>query len=129
MPQHPRRERIVGTFHTVEDLINLPPEAPVDPRKANEISRDMPVKLWMGKEELIELLALNIEVLKANQSECSPEEARQVEVLVAQRQLWIDWLSQSEADESYVGLFPASTAGDEYDDEAAIVLEDDPGAG
>ena len=125
MPQKSRREQIVGTFYTVEDLMNLPEAAPLDPK----VSRTIPVKLWIGREELVELLAQNIEVLQAKQMECSPEDARQVEILVAQRQLWIDWLSQSEADEAYVGLFHASTAGDEFDDDAAIMLDDDPNAG
>jgi len=130
MSQPSRREQIVGTFHTVEELMNLPKESLVDPRKAREVSRALPIRFWMGKDELIQLLALNIQVLLANQLEAPPEEAQQIEILLAQRQLWIDWLSQSEKEEAFIGLFPASEAGDAYDDEAGIMLEDDdPDAG
>jgi len=109
--------------------MNLPEGGCVDPAKAREVSRSLPIKLWMGEEELIELLAQNIEVLQANQMECSPEAARQIEIRVAQRELWIEWLGQCEEDEAFVGLVPASPGGDDHNDEAAVALGDDPDAG
>lgn len=130
MPDHPRREQIVGTFHTVEELMNLPKEGLVDPRKAREVSRALPIRFWMAREELMDLLARNLEILLANQLKSSPEEAQQIEILLAQRQIWLDWLSESGEEEAFVGLFPASPGGDAYDDEAGIRLEDDdPDAG
>ncbi len=53
-----------------------------------------PVKLSMGREELFELQAMNIEIHQANQMECAPEDARQNAILTERRQLGIDWLSQ-----------------------------------
>ena len=116
----PTPERIVGRFYTVEDLMNLPEDTPVDPRKAREVSRDVPVKLWMSPDELISLLLLNIEVIQANSEGGSAEEARQAELLIAQRRLWIARLEQGDGEDVHIGLYPASPAGDEYDDEAAV---------
>lgn len=119
----PTPERIAGTFYSVEDLMNLPEEIPVDPDKAHEVSRALPVKLWVSREALAALLEEGIEAIRANLADAPPEEVRQGEMLIAQRRLWIRHLEGAGEDEAYIGLFPASLAGDDFDDEAAIKAE------
>lgn len=121
---HPKKHNLAGTFYTVEDLMNLPEAGAVDPRKRSEVSRDVPVRFWLERDTLITLLANNVEVLEANKEVAPPEEQRQADILIAQRVLWIQYLHDlEEEDEVYIGLYPASTAGEEFDHEAAVRAE------
>ena len=114
------RERIAGKFYTVEDLMDLPAAGAVNPAKAHEVSRALPVRFWIDTGELIRLLEASMEIIEANNENAPPAEARQGEVLIAQRRLWIRHLEGSEEEETYIGMFPASFAGDEYDQEEAV---------
>jgi len=120
---HPKKDNIAGTFYTVEDLMNLPEAGTVDPRKQYEVSRNVPIRFWMDREALITLLAENVAVLEANKEAAPAVEARQAEMLIVQRQLWITHLTEQEDPEVYIALYPASTAGEKYDHEVAIVVE------
>lgn len=119
---HPKKHNLAGTFHTVEDLMNLPEAGTVDPRKGSEVSRDVPVRFWMNKEELITLLANNVEVLEANKEVAPTAEAAQADILIAQRMLWMQYLGSLEDEDIYIGLYPASTAGEQYDHEEAVMV-------
>ena len=48
------------------------------------------------------------------------EDARQVQTLIAQRRLWVRHLVDTQEEETFIGIFPASFAGDEYDQEEAV---------
>jgi hypothetical protein len=120
MPQDPRREQIVGTFYTVEDLMNLPEAECVDPAKAREVSRNRPVRFWMETSKLVAILEANIDLIEQHQARITAEEARQADLLIAQRRLWVRHLVDTEEEETFIGLFPASFAGDEYDQEEAV---------
>ena len=114
------RERIAGKFYTVEDLMHLPEARCVDPAKAGEVSRRLPVRFWIDTAELIRMLEASAEIIEANAGDLSPTEARQAGCLIAQRRLWIRHLEEAEEECVFVALFPASFAGDEYDDEEAV---------
>lgn len=114
-------KRFAGTFHTVEDLMHLPEPEPVNPRKAREVSRTLPVRFWVETTDLIAILEANIELIRLNQQATAPEDARQAEVLIAQRQLWIRHLEATDDEERFIGIFPASAAGEEYDQEVAVI--------
>jgi len=114
------REQIVGKFYTVEDLMDLPEAGCVDPAKAHEVSRAMPIRLWMDTQKLIVLLQFSMGAIRRNNLNAPPAEARQAEILMQQRKIWIDHLEESEEENTYIGIFPASPAGDEHDQEAAV---------
>ncbi len=111
---------IAGKFYTVEDLMNLPPAGCVNPAKSREVSRNLPVRFWMETAELVAILEANIELIRLNQERASADDARQAEVLIAQRRLWVRHLLEADEEETFIGIFPASFAGDEYDQEEAI---------
>jgi hypothetical protein len=110
-----KRSPIAGKVYTVEDLIHLPEAGAVDPDKAREVSHRLPVRFWMETPALIALLEDGIKVIQANQRVAAPEDARQAEVLIAQRQLWIRHLKATDDEMRFIGIFPASVAGEEYD--------------
>jgi len=114
------RERIVGKFYTVEDLMNLPEAGCVDPAKQWEVSRNLPIRFWIETSVLIDLLETNIGVLMQNQMSAAPEDAKQIQTLIAQRHLWIRHLDDTAEEETFIGIFPASVAGDDYDQEEAV---------
>ena len=114
------RERIVGKFYTVEDLMDLPAAGMVDPAKAREVSRALPVRFWIDTRELIGMLVASMAIIEANNDTAPPAEARQGEVLIAQRRLWISHLQATDEEDTYIAMFPASFAGDEYDQEEAV---------
>lgn len=114
------KERIVGKFYTVEDLMDLPAAGMVDPAKAREVSRALPVRFWIDTQELIGLLESSMKIIEANNENAPPADARQGEVLIAQRRLWINHLEATDEDDTYIAMFPASFAGDEYDQEEAV---------
>jgi hypothetical protein len=111
---------IAGKFYTVEDLMNLPAAGAVNPAKAREVSRALPVRFWIDTPELIKLLTASMEIIEANKENAPPADARQGEVLIAQRRLWIRHLEKTDEEETFIGIFPASFAGDEYDQEEAV---------
>ena len=115
-----KRSPIAGKFYTVEDLMNLPEAGCVDPEKAREVSRALPVRFWIETGELIRLLEASMEIIEANNENAPPADARQGEVLIAQRRLWIRHLEATDEADTYIGMFPASFAGDEYDQEEAV---------
>jgi len=115
-----KRSPIAGTFYTVEDLMNLPSAGAVNPAKAREVSRNLPVRFWMETTDLVATLKANIELIRFNQQGATAEAARQAEVLIAQRQLWIRHLETTDEEETFIGIFPASAGGDEYDQEEAV---------
>lgn len=112
--------QILGKFYTVDDLMNLPERGAVDPRKAMEVSRDVPLRFWFETDALLDLLREGMEMIKANREQLAPEERRHADVLLASRQLWIDHLEAVNEQDTFVGLFPASQAGDEWDHESAV---------
>lgn len=114
------RERIAGKFYTVEDLMDLPEAGCVDPAKAHEVSRAMPIRLWMDTQELIMLLEWSMGTIRRNNLNAPPAEARQAEILIEQRKLWIEHLEEANEEDTFIGLFPGSPAGDEYDQEVAV---------
>jgi len=129
------KEKFGGKFFTVEDLMNLSDIEPVNPQKAKEVSHKLAVRLWLPKGALIALLEHNIKVIQAGQVDGEEVEQRHADILIAQRELWIEYMKQVQADEEevFVGLFPASESGEDFDHEAAIVLleedEDDEDGG
>ena len=74
------KERIVGKFYTVEDLMDLPAAGMVDPAKAREVSRALPVRFWIDTQELIGMLVASMAIIEANNENAPPAEARQGEV-------------------------------------------------
>lgn len=114
------REQIVGKFYTVEDLMNLPETGCIDPAKAREVSRRFPVRYWIDTSDLIAMLESNIDLIRRNQDRATPEDARQAEVMIAQRLLWISHMRATDEEVAFIGIFPASCAGDEYDQEEAV---------
>ncbi len=114
------REQIVGKFYTVEDLMNLPEAGCVDPAKAHEVSRNLPIRFWIETPMLIDLLETSIGVLMRNQMGATPEDAKQIQTLILQRHLWIRHLDDTAEEETYIGIFPASLSGDDFDQEEAI---------
>lgn len=125
---HPKKDNIAGTFYTVEDLMNLPEAGAVNPNKAREVSKRYPIRFWLPKDALIAILEANIAIIEFNQDQTAAVEQRQAEILVAQRRLWLEYIQDevpTDQEEVFIAMFPASTAGDDYDDEAAIILADD----
>jgi len=118
-----RRSPIAGKFYTVEDLMNLPAAGAVNPAKAREVSQALPVRFWIDTGELIRLLEASMEIIEANNENAPPADARQGEVLLAQRRLWIGHLKETDEEDTYIAMFPASFAGDEYDQEEAVTGE------
>lgn len=111
---------IAGKFYTVEDLMNLPEAGAVNPDKAREVSRNLPIRFWMETADLVAILEANIDLIKLNQAEMTIEDARQAEILIAQRRIWVRHLLEADEEETFIGIFPASFAGDEYDQEEAV---------
>lgn len=103
-----------------QPLVVENPTRRVDPLKAREVSRNLPIRTWVETAMLIDFLEANIEVLKANQATADPEDAKQAELLLAQRRLWIRQLREAHEAETFVGVFPASVAGDDHDQEEAV---------
>jgi len=120
--QDPKRERIAGVFHTVEDLMNLPEPNRVDPGKAREVSARRPVRFWMAAENLAILLKESIEHIRRNQEEVLEGGAEEDDcrTLIRQRELWLRHLATLDEEDVFLALYPASMAGTEYDDEEAI---------
>lgn len=109
-----------GSFHTVEDLMNLPEPEPVNPRKAREVSRDLPLRFWVETSALVAMLEENISTIEANQQNALPTAARQADVLIEQRRVWLRHLQARGETDTFIGMFPADTAGEEWDHEAAV---------
>jgi hypothetical protein len=122
MPQQPHRERIAGTFYTVEDLMNLPEPEQVDPAKAREVSARLPIRQWLPTAFLIALLEDGIECLQNNLAQLSPDDpgADDCTILIEQRRLWLRHLGEGDAEELFVAFYPASTAGEAFDHEEAV---------
>ena len=113
-------KRFAGTFHTVEELMNLPEPGAVNPRKAREVSRELPLRFWIETSALVGMLEENITTIEANQQGARPEAARQAEVLIEQRRVWLRHLKAHGETDTFIGMFPADLAGDEWDHEAAV---------
>ena len=109
-----------GKFHTVEELMNLPEPDAVNPQKAREVSRDLPLRFWIETSALVAMLEENISTIEANQRNALPNAARQADVLIEQRRVWLRHLEAQGETDTFIGVFPAAEGGDEWDHEAAV---------
>ncbi len=114
------QKRFSGTIHTVEDLMNLPEPDAVNPRKAREVSRDLPLRFWIETSTLVAMLEENISTIEANQRNALPNAARQADVLIEQRRVWLRHLEAQGGTDTFIGMFPAAQGGDGWDHEAAV---------
>ena len=48
--------------------MNLPEAGCVNPAKAREASRSLPIRFWMETTDLVAILEANIDVIKLNQA-------------------------------------------------------------
>ena len=114
-------KRFAGTFHTVEELMNLPEPDAVNPQKAREVSRDLPLRFWIETSALVAMLEESITTIEANQRNALPNAARQADVLIEQRRVWLRHMQAEGNEDTFIGMFPASAAGEEYDQEVAVI--------
>jgi len=113
-------EEIAGTFYTVEDLMDPPNLHPADPAISREISKERPMRIWMGVDPLTNLLHQHLATMRACQQHATRADRRQWERLAGQVQLWLRHLEATDSAIVHVVMYPGSGSDLKDDSTAAI---------